>query len=452
FTLYLPIAYKEGAIKAVSEKQQQETIHLPSPSGEPAMPISVPDLSLVRQSEVEDDRDNIQPSDRVLLIVEDYAPFAGSLLEVAHQAGFKGLIALRANTALVLAKKIGPAAITLDLKLPDMDGWALLDLLKHDPDTRHIPLWVVSGGDHRERALRMGAFGYLEKPTHKDALGQALSSMRDFAARDYRNLLIVEGDAIETVEIVALLGGSDIRTVTVRSGKDALAALAAESFDCVLADRKFNDMSALDLAEKICATERSPNLPVVIYGKTALTKKDLGRIAKLSPWLVVRRATSAQELLNETTLLLHRSLQTLPGDQRELIESAQRVPAELAGKKVLVVDDDIRNIFALTSVLEQHGMTVVYAENGKDGITLLESTQDIEVVLMDVMMPEMDGYDTMRIIRKLDEFKDLPMIALTAKAMKGDREKCIEAGASDYIAKPVNIEQLISLLRVCLTH
>ncbi|MGI9045540.1 MAG: response regulator, partial [Burkholderiales bacterium] len=452
FTLYLPISYKEGAIMAVSQKMQHETIHLPSISGEPAMPISAPDLSLVRQSEIEDDRETIQPGDRVLLIVEDYGPFASTVLEVAHRAGFKGVIALRANTALVLAKKIAPDAITIDLKLPDMDGWALFDLLKHDPDTRHIPLYLISGGNHIERALRMGAFGYLEKPADKEALIQALTGMHDFIERALRNLLIVEGDHVRGDEITALLGSEDLRAVMVRSGKDALAALAAGTFDCVIADRKFSDMSAVDLAEKISATQRSANVPMVVYARNAFGKREQARLDKLAPRIVVRRAGSPDVLLNETALLLHRAINAFSGEKRELIESAQRLPAELAGKKVLVVDDDIRNIFALTSVLEQHGMTVVYAENGKDGIELLETTPDIEVVLMDVMMPEMDGYDTMRVIRQVDEFKDLPMIALTAKAMKGDREKCIEAGASDYIAKPVNIEQLLSLLRVCLTR
>jgi CheY-like chemotaxis protein len=315
---------------------------------------------------------------------------------------------------------------------------------------RHIPIHIISVADDRTRGLRMGAFAFLQKPSSPDQLRDAFAQTRDFVEREVRNLLVVEHDDDQRRSIVELIGNSDVATVAVSSGADALQAIGSTRFDCMVLDPGLPDMNGFELIDRIKRDAEATEIPIIVYTRNDLTRKEETELQRLADTSVVKDVKSIDRLIDETALFLHRPEANLPPPTRRIIEQLHKTDPLLAGKKVLIVDDDVRNIFALTSVLERYDMQILYAENGKDGIAVLQSNPDISLVLMDVMMPEMDGYQTMRAIRKMRRFKSLPMIALTAKAMKGDREKCIEAGASDYITKPVDTEQLMSMLRVWL--
>ncbi len=455
FTFYLPLTHEPAGAEARTEARTPssapEELKL-SPARakrSSASPGPKGGRAERAQPQVSDDRDNIQPGDRVVLIVEDDAKFAATLLDVARESGFKGVVALDGNTALVLVKELAPDAITLDLKLPDMDGWAVLDLLKHDPERRHIPVSVISVDERMHKCLHMGAVGTVRKPAVKEALQEALAKTRRIIEHEIGTLLVVDGDDAERASITEALRGEDVQITGVRAGKQALDALRKNQFDCMVLGPTLHDMTAIDFIKKIVQSETTSELPIVIYDTDALSGSEQDDLRKLAEVAVLKSARTLEAVLEETTLFLHQTVSDLPTDKRDQVLAAiQLATPDLAGRKVLIVDDDIRNIFALTGALEQHGITVLNAENGKDGLETLKNNPDINVVLMDIMMPELDGYDTIRIIRGLGEFKHLPIIAVTAKAMKGDREKCIEAGASDYISKPVNIEQLLSLLRV----
>ncbi|HEY9871857.1 MAG TPA: response regulator, partial [Candidatus Obscuribacterales bacterium] len=397
-----------------------------------------------------DDRGNIQPGDRVLLMIEDDIKFARILLDMAREQGFKGIVALRSETGLMLARELKPDAITLDIRLPEMDGWTVLDRLKHDPVTRHIPVHIVSVEEGQQRSLQLGAIAYLQKPVSSEALTQALTNIKSFVERQVKNLLVVEDDDIQRQSIVELIGNSDVSTTAVGTGAAALAALRAGHFDCLVLDLGLPDMTGFELLEQIKQEPSLRTLPIIVYTGKELTPAEETQLKRIAETIIIKDVRSPERLLDETALFLHRVQANLPQPKQQMLEQLHQTDAVLTGKKVLIVDDDVRNIFALTSMLERQHMEVIYAENGRDGISMLQNTSGIDIVLMDVMMPEMDGYETMSAIRQLSEFASLPIIALTAKAMKGDREKCIEAGASDYITKPVDTEQLLSLLRVWL--
>ncbi|MGH8642395.1 MAG: response regulator, partial [Burkholderiales bacterium] len=400
------------------------------------------------QPTIRDDRDAIRPDDRIALIVEDDAKFASTLLEVARESGFKGVIALNGGAALELVKELTPDTITLDLRLPDMDGWALLDQLKHDPETRHIPVNVISVTERQQRCFHMGALGVLQKPAAKEVLQEALARTREFIEREVKTLLVANSDGTLRAGIADALHQNGVKIAEVESGKKALDALQRSRFDCVVMGPTLTDMRAIDLLKRFARIQRANDVPIVMYGADDLSRGEQDNLRKLAEIVVLKKASTPEAVLEQTTLFLHQAVNSLPPKSRRLLTQHAKSAPELSGKKALIVDDDVRNIFALTSVLEQQGMVVYNAENGKDGIEVLTNTPDVDAVLMDIMMPELDGYDTIRIMRKLDAYKNLPIIAITAKAMKGDREKCIEAGASDYLSKPVNTEQLLSLLRV----
>jgi HAMP domain-containing protein/signal transduction histidine kinase/DNA-binding response OmpR family regulator len=402
------------------------------------------------QSDIADDRDDIKPDDQVLLIVEDDVTFAEILLDRAREKGFKGIVALSGENVLALARKYSPNAVTLDIRLPDVDGWAILDRLKHDPDTRHIPVHIISATEEPMRGLKQGALAYLHKPVEREALDAALSNIKGFVERKVKRLLVVEDDEVQRQSIVELIGNGDVQTTAVSNGEEALNALKAEPYDCMVLDLGLPDMTGFDLIKRIRKEAGSADIPIIIYTGKELTKKQETELRRLADTIIVKDVKSPERLLDETTLFLHRVQANLPTPKRQMLEQVRMVDPILSDKKVLIVDDDMRNIFALTSLLERHQMEVLYAENGRDAIELLKANPEINVVLMDVMMPEMDGYETTRLIREDSKFKALPIIALTAKAMKGDREKCLSAGASDYISKPVDTEQLLSLLRVWL--
>jgi HAMP domain-containing protein/signal transduction histidine kinase/DNA-binding response OmpR family regulator len=397
-----------------------------------------------------DDRGLIAPGDPSVLIVEDDAAFAGIVLEFAREKNFKGIVTHLGDSVLSMARDYLPSAILLDLDLPDIDGFTVLDRLKRDPSTRHIPVHVMSSMRERERALRQGAISYINKPVEREALQEEFTRIQKFLMGGKRSLLVVDDEKMQRDSIVSLIGDSDLRIVAVENGADALEALRTSHFDCMVLDLTLPDISGFDLLDVIGKEPNLRDLPIVIYTAKELSRKEVTKLKRYAKTIVIKDARSPERLLDETALFLHRSHASLPELQRRMLEEIHAADGGLAGRKVLIVDDDLRNIFALSSLLERQQMQVSFAENGRDGIEVLEKDPTIEIVLMDIMMPEMDGYDTMRAIRRIPKFKSLPIITLTAKAMKGDRDKCIAAGASDYITKPVDVAQLLSLMRVWL--
>jgi CheY-like chemotaxis protein len=415
------------------------------PRAQPAL-----EVPRVQYEPSHDDRALVSPGEASVLIVEDDARFAKIMLEYAREKNFKGIVTAKGDSVLTLARDYLPAAILLDIELPDVDGFTVLDRLKRDPSTRHIPVHVISSLKERERALRQGAISYLNKPVSRERLLEEFSRIQQFLTRGKRSLLVVEDDKMQRESIVNLIGATDVNIVAVDTGQAALDALKSSHFDCMVIDLTLPDVSGFDLIDKIGDDASLRNLPIVVYTAKDLNRKEVTRLKRVAKTIVVKDARSPERLLDETALFLHRAHANMPEMQRRMLDEVHAAEGGLAGRKVLIVDDDLRNIFALSSVLERQEMKVSFAENGRDGIEVLERDPSIEIVLMDIMMPEMDGYDTMRAIRRIPKFKSLPIITLTAKAMKGDRDKCIAAGASDYITKPVDVAQLLSLMRVWL--
>ncbi|MBB6093167.1 CheY-like chemotaxis protein/signal transduction histidine kinase/HAMP domain-containing protein [Povalibacter uvarum] len=442
FTLYLPLMFD------MAWKPATHVVHSqPAPV---VQPVAIADSApLLIAAELTDDRQSIAQGDPVLLIIEDDVKFAQILVDLAHDRGFKAVVSSTGSGALPLVRRFNPSLITLDIRLPDMDGWRLLDILKRTAETRHIPIHIISVQDPRERGTQMGAFSVLEKPVDRAMLQQALGRTEEFLARPTKELLLIEDDDLQYSEIAKLIGNGDVQLTRVCTGREALEVLQTRTFDCVVLDLVLPDMDGVSLIEVI-RRDPAQRLPVIIHTAKDLSPEDEAKLRKLAESFITKGPESPQQLFDETALFLHREVENMPPEQRRIIERARRREPGLAGRKVLIVDDDIRNIFSLTGVLEQHDIQVLHAENGRDGIDMLEDAPDIDMVLMDVMMPDMDGYETMRQIRSREQFRKLPMIAITAKAMKGDREKCIEAGASEYLSKPVDVDQLVSMMRVWL--
>jgi CheY-like chemotaxis protein len=386
----------------------------------------------------------------VLLIVEDDPHYARIIADLAHDQGLKVLVAMRGTEALALAREYQPTAVSLDVFLPDMLGWTVLSQLKQDPATRHIPVQVVTLDEDRQHGLARGAFSFVNKPSTTEDLEAALARIKDYVKPRRKRLLIVEDNPVEQLSIAELLGHDDIDLLTVGTGSEALAALREQAPDCIVLDLRLPDMSGFDLLEAIRDDAGLTDIPVIVFTGRELSPEEDAQLHTMARSVVVKGVESPERLLDETALFLHRVVADLPDDKQRMIERLHSSDEDLVGKTVLLVDDDARNIFALSSVLERRGMHVLTATTGNEAITLVESTPELAIVLMDIMMPEMDGYQTMQVIRANPGFRRLPIIALTAKAMKGDREKCLDAGASDYLAKPVNTEQLLSALRMWL--
>jgi HAMP domain-containing protein/CheY-like chemotaxis protein/signal transduction histidine kinase len=443
FTLYLPVRYA-GSAGIARPSVSDPQVH-PNVTAFPK--ILAPERPLVQ---VPDDREAIEPGDSVLLIVEDDPHYARLLVDLARERGFKVLAAMRGAEALDLARKHKPSAVSLDVFLPDMLGWTVLSHLKKDPDTRHIPVQMVTLDEDRQHGLARGAFSFVTKPASTEGLEAAMTRIKDYTSPRKRRLLVVEDNAAERMSITALLGEDDVAITTASTGAEALAHLTTDDFDCAVLDLRLPDMSGFDVLERIKEHESLADLPVVVFTGKELSPDEDARLRTLARSVVVKGVESPERLLDETALFLHRIVADLPEEKQQMLRKLHESDEDLQGKSVLVVDDDTRNIFALSSVLERRGMRVLTANTGSEAIATVESTPNLAIVLMDIMMPEMDGYETMRAIRKQPALRRLPIIALTAKAMKGDREKCLEAGASDYLAKPVNTEQLLSVLRVWL--
>ena len=433
FTLFLPNEYEGPPAEVRTE------VHIPPPPAE-ALPAG----------EVEDDRNILQPQDKVLLVIEDDPTFASTMLDMARDKGFRGVIALRGDIGLTLARRILPSAIMLDLQLPVMDGLRVLEHLKAHPQTRHIPVHVLSGLDRKLEALGRGAVAYVDKPVSKERLDETFVHIESFLQRKASKLLVVEDDERERNSIVELIGSEGVDTSAVGTVDEALAKMDADRFDCIVLDLSLQGGSGFDLLEKMSRKAGLKAIPVIIYTGRDLTNQEETRLKKYARSIIVKDARSPERLLAETTLFLHRVEAEMPQPKRRMLHEAQSPETVFKDKQVLIVDDDVRNIYALATVLEDAGMKVVFAENGREGIEVLKATPGVAIVLMDVMMPEMDGYETMRRVREMAEYKGLPILALTAKAMKGDREKCLAAGASDYVTKPVDPDQLLSLMRVWL--
>ncbi|MGC1918059.1 MAG: response regulator, partial [Pseudolabrys sp.] len=438
FTLYLPIAYAGPSV--ATRPTTLPASHAPAAG----MPIVLPERPI---EQIPDDRHEIQPGDSILLIVEDDPHYCRVLIDLARVKGFKVLVAMRGADALELAKQYQPNAVSLDVFLPDMLGWSVLSQLKQNPLTRHIPVQIITLDEDKHHGLARGAFSFVTKPTTTEGVEAALRRIKEYSTPRRKRLLVVEDNPAEQLSISELLGYDDVEIETAGTGRDALAALRRHPADCVVLDLRLPDMSGFEVLEQLSADEALSEVPVVVFTGRELSAEEDARLHTMARSIVVKGVESPERLLDETALFLHRVVTDLPVEKQRMLERLTTSDEDLVSRTVLLVDDDARNIFALSSVLERRGMRVLTATTGNEAIKLIESNNDIAIVLMDIMMPEMDGYQTMEEIRKNANFRRLPIIALTAKAMKGDREKCLDAGASDYLAKPVNTEQLLSALR-----
>ncbi len=440
FTLYLPIKYvgRSAPLRAAA-------------ASTPAAQLFARQLPTERAVEpIPDDRLDVKAGDPILLIVEDNPHDARILIDLARQKGFKTLLAMRGNDAINLAKQYQPIAISLDVFLPDMLGWNVLAELKQNPLTRHIPVQIVTLDEGRQHGLARGAFSFVTKPTTREGIAEALTRLKEFIEQRRKRLLVVEDNPAEQIRIGELLGHDDIEIVNVASGGEALNLLKKDPFDCVVLDLRVPDISGFQVLERMRAEPALATVPVVVFTGRELSAEEDAQLHTMARSMVVKGVESPERLLNETALYLHRIVTDLPPDKQQMLDKLHSSDEDLVSRTVLLVDDDPRNIFALASALERRGMKVLTATTGREAIALTEETPSLAIVLMDIMMPEMDGYQTIERIRQSKAHRRLPIIALTAKAMKGDREKCLEAGASDYLAKPVNTEQLLSAMRMWL--
>lgn len=447
FVLYLPLAL------ARQEKEKSESVV--SPAQKPPLPDTAQRQTRVVHSSqlgpvIDDDRQEIAEDDKTVLIIEDDLNFVRCLINQGHENGFKCLASADGRDGLLLAGEYHPSAIILDINLPDMNGWEVLDVLKKNRLLRHIPVHMMSAEDKTLDAFKKGAVGYLHKPVTQEDLLAAFDRLEDFIDNDIRELLVVEDDKILRREIVKLIGNSDVNTTAVASGKEVVEVLRQHKFDCMILDIGLPDMTGfelLDLLEKEIDIEIPP---VIVYTGRELTREEHDRLYRYTDSIIIKGVKSVERLLDETALFLHRVVDKMPDDKRKMIASLYEQDAMFIGKKVLIVDDDMRNAFALSKILAEKQMDVLIATSGFKALEILDKEESVDLVLMDIMMPEMDGYETMHKIRAQERFWNLPVIALTAKAMPDDKRKCLESGANDYLAKPIEEARLFSVMRIWL--
>jgi signal transduction histidine kinase/DNA-binding response OmpR family regulator len=450
FTLLLPEEYAgppPAAQEAPPALPRRRRARAPQPQLDAA-----PDAQLAAEDTsppaAPDDRANLTPGARTILIVEDDLSFAGILRDLAHELEFQALIAQTADESLAMVERYHPSAIVLDIGLPDRSGLTVLDALKHNPTTRHIPVHVVSASDYAQTAMQMGAAGYAIKPVAREDLVDALRRLEAKFTQKLRRILVVEDDDVLRDSTGRLLGGADVELVAVGTAAEALERLAAATFDCMVLDLSLPDRSGLSLLEEMSQKEQYGFPPVIVYTGRSLSAEEERELRRFSSSIIIKGARSPERLLDEVTLFLHQVETDLPPDRQRMLRDARHREAVFEDRRVLVVEDDVRNVFALTSVLEPRGAKVEIARNGREALAHLRDKPGVDLVLMDIMMPEMDGLQAMREIRKQDQHSKLPIIALTAKAMADDRDDCLAAGASDYIAKPLDVDKLLSLARV----
>jgi signal transduction histidine kinase/DNA-binding response OmpR family regulator/HAMP domain-containing protein len=445
FTLYLPLnSRKSYDMKTKNSVKDPGKVNKNSYKKSASI-----NTSNASENNFKDDREDISPDDKTLLIIEDDIKFANILSTMARSKGFKVIVTLKGGNAVEYVHKYMPAAIILDLRLPDIDGWTILERIKSDIDIRHIPVHIISAEDERLRGLKKGALTYLHKPVNNEELNETFDNIKTHLNVSIQNLLVLS-KKYKQWDTKKIFDDMNIKIIFKNSGNEAIELLKKQSIDCIILDSDLTDMSITEFVTTLQKNSAFSEIPVIVYSKGDIDKDEELVLNELAEKSILKEVKSSERLLDEVTLFLHKIIDSLPDSKKDIIKRIYQSDDVLKGKKILIVDDDMRNIFALTSVLERHDVVVLSEENGKNAINALKNNPDIEVVLMDIMMPEMDGYETIKVIRKMSKFKDLPIIALTAKAMKGDREKCINAGASDYITKPVDTAQLLSLLRVWL--
>jgi tubulin-specific chaperone A len=453
FTLYLPETWEGHQAEIEGENPSQLMIEkegTKTSSKLKAESTKKDEQQATGIEAIEDDRKEITPEDKSILIIEDDPEFLKILRDLSHEHDFKCLVAADGETGLQFADYYKPSAIILDIGLPGIDGWTVMARLKENLATRHIPVHFISAADKELDAMKMGAVDYLTKPVSMETLEQVYDKLSKIISKPVKDLLIVEDNADQAKAIAKTIGNGDVRITIVSTAREAYDRLLSGKFDCMVLDLGLPDMPGVELLDKVRNNEDLCHLPIIVYTGRELTKQEKVIIDKYAESTIIKGANSAQKLFDETTLFLHRVEANLPEEQQKMLRMIHDKDAILVDKKVLVVDDDMRNVFSLKKILEEKGIKVLVGKNGKECLACLNKNPDIDLVMMDIMMPEMDGYEAMGEIRKQERFKELPVIALTAKAMKGDRAKCIEAGASDYLAKPVDTDRLFSMLRVWL--
>ena len=452
FTLFLPEKFS-GQGAPVSIADQAVTWPRVDYRQTDAKPKSIGPATITKKDKIDeilDDRKNIAAQDKSLLIIEDDPNFLKILRDLSREQGYKCLVAGDGETGLQFAEYYKPSAIILDIGLPGIDGWAVMARLKENLDTRHIPVHFISASDKKLEALKMGAVDFLTKPVSQEVLQRMYKKLNQIITKPVKDLLVVEDDIIQQQAISKLIGNGDVRITAATTAGEAFDCLLSGKFDCVILDLGLPDMSGVTLIRKLKDNETTCHVPIIVYTGRELTPEETAIINQYTESTIIKGVDSHQKLLDETTLFLHRLEKSLPETQRKMLRMIHDKEAVFEGKKVLIVDDDMRNVFSLKKILEDKRMHIVVAKNGEESLAALASNRDIDLVLMDIMMPVMDGYEAMRQIRHQEHFKDLPIIALTAKAMKGDRAKCMTAGASDYLAKPVEADRLLSVMRVWL--
>jgi CheY-like chemotaxis protein len=446
FTLVLPEQYVEQAPSQYVDAPVAAVQPAPLPT--PVAPVAAPVMEPIPR--FADDREKAPFNNRCILVIEDEVRFAHILYDLAHELGYNCLVAHGADEGFDLAQSFLPDAILLDMRLPDHSGLTVLQRLKEMPSTRHIPVHVISVEDRQEAALQMGAIGYAVKPTTREELKDVFARLEAKLTQKVKRVLLVEDDALQRDSIARLIGDDDIEITAVGFAQDAIELLRDNAYDCMIIDLKLPDMLGNDLLKRMSTDEICAFPPVIVYTGRNLTRDEESELLKYSRTIIIKGARSPERLLDEVTLFLHKVESQLSNERQKMLKTARSRDRVFEGRKILVVDDDVRNIFALTSALEHKGAIVEVGRNGLEAIEKLNTVEDIDLVLMDVMMPEMDGYEATAQIRKDPRWRKLPIIAVTAKAMKDDQDRCMQAGSNDYLAKPIDLDRLFSLIRVWL--